>query len=382
LAAGRPLLALMALLGCIDVAAAQAVRRPQSAASLVRSSTPEAASGYVAAFDAWRATRQPKTAILAVRRGGETVFARGYNADPNQPTLIGSLSKAITAACVATLIRDEKISFTTKMRDTLAEFFRRYGRPIDARFEDVTIEQLLTHRSGLHDNREGDPFIGIRKERIAKHLAPDASPQPLLAAYLTQNPLVSAPGGAFAYSNTGYLALTAIIEERTGRQFKDYCREAVLAPLCLTGVRLHPDWRMLGGGGGWYISAGDYLAFLDIFDPSHPFLGKSVKAWIDAMRTHSGAKDERERYSLGMFTSARNGRWSIHHGGELSWRGRDAQGKPIAAIIGSSVGRSTDGIAVFVAATPKAYGGTQVAEMQEQAAYLRMDVARIAALRR
>jgi CubicO group peptidase (beta-lactamase class C family) len=38
-------------------------------------------------------------------------------------------------------------------------------------------------------------------------------------------------GGEFAYSGEGYMALQRLIEQRTGRRFADYMREAVLQPL-------------------------------------------------------------------------------------------------------------------------------------------------------
>jgi CubicO group peptidase (beta-lactamase class C family) len=165
---------------------------------------------------------------------------------------IGSMSKAVTAACVATLIRDGKLSFTTPMREALANFFRNSGHRLDPRFEDVTVEQLLTHRSGLHDNKADDPFMVVRKERIAEHLADIASPQPLLASYLSRYMLVNAPGSKYAYSNSGYLTLTAIIEERSGRPFEDYCRDKGRGPAAVS-VRAEPTEQ-------WEEQADAYLA--------------------------------------------------------------------------------------------------------------------------
>src|SRR3569623_778436 len=76
-------------------------------------------SRYGAVFDQWAARRQPNHAILVVRRDGKTVFAKGVRADPMAPTMIASLSKPITGACVATLIRDGKVGFTTRLREGL-----------------------------------------------------------------------------------------------------------------------------------------------------------------------------------------------------------------------------------------------------------------------
>src|SRR5262245_58506863 len=59
-------------------------------------------TSFEAVFDEWVARRQPRTAILVIRRGGHTVFQKGHNADPAKPTFIASLTKTITAACIAT----------------------------------------------------------------------------------------------------------------------------------------------------------------------------------------------------------------------------------------------------------------------------------------
>jgi len=173
----------------------QAANPATPVAQPARSAASRQNAAYAAAFDSWRAANDPQTAILVVGHHGKTVFAQAYNADADGQSLIGSMSKAITGACVASLIRDGKLSFITPMREALAEFFRRNGRPLDPRFEDVTVEQLLTHRSGLHDNSAQDPFMVVRHERIAQHQADVASPQPMLASYLSRNMLVNAPGG-------------------------------------------------------------------------------------------------------------------------------------------------------------------------------------------
>jgi CubicO group peptidase (beta-lactamase class C family) len=356
---------------------AQAAKPPTAIGPPDQSAAPAQETAYAAAFDAWRAAHDPQTAILVVGRGGKTVFARAHNTDASGPSLIGSMSKAVTAACVATLIRDRKLSFTTPMHEALADFFRSNGRPLDLRFEDVTIEQLLTHRSGLHDNRAGDPWSAILRERVARHLANVGSPQPLLALYLSKNMLAGTPGGAFAYSNTGYLALTAVIEERSGRPFEDYCHDKVFSPLGLASAQINPEWRIFGGAAGWYMTGADYLRFYEIFDPAHPFLGDVVKAWIDAVPGR-WRKTETEWYSLGVRTSAREGRWSVRHSGTLASAGSDEQGRPIAAVINSLASRTPSGTGIFIAVRPRPGAGDMGAEVFG----LHKEIAQIAAAQR
>ncbi len=311
---------------------------------------PQTVDAYSMVFDAWLAKRNPETAILVIRHNGKTVFSKGAGADPTKPTLIASLSKAITGACVATLIRDGKLKFDTPMREALSGFFKQHRRPADRRFESVTVEQLLMHRSGLTGNSDGDPIHAILRRRLSDGLAHVAAPQPLLARHL-KTKLLREPGSEESYSNTGYVALTAIIEERTGKTYESYCREAVFAKLGIE-ARLHPDWAMFSGTGGWFITGADYLKFLDIFDMAHPFLGDEVKNWIAQAQTRWDPNNNLTWYSLGVMTGGRDGTRSVSHTGLLNLRGKDLKRQPIAAVVSSAGVRNYNGIGTFIAITP------------------------------
>lgn len=312
--------------------------------------SPAADNPYAEIFDTWVAQHRPATALMLIRRGGRD-FVHTHNTDAARPTLIASMSKAITGAAIATLVRDGKLAFATPMREALAGYFRQYGPHSDARFADVTIEQLLVHRSGLAGNPDGDPIHRIRQRRGMQGLGHQASPQPLMAEQFAATPLRRPPGGEMVYSNTGYLTLSAIIEERSGKPYETYCREAVLRPLGLD-ARLHPDWAMSSGSGGWTITASNYLRLLEIFQASHSFLGDTAKAWIDAMRTKYSPENRGGWYSLGVFTAAGRGRWSVNHGGLLNSHIRDRAGRPVAIVVKSHAERRADGTAAFFAITP------------------------------
>ena len=91
-----------------------------------------------------------------------------------KPTLIASLSKAITGACVATLVRDGKLAFTTPLRDAMPQFFKQYGAPVDQRLYQATVEELLVHRAGLARQR--------RRRLDLRHLRQARQRRPWLAA--------------------------------------------------------------------------------------------------------------------------------------------------------------------------------------------------------
>lgn len=311
------------------------------------------ADPFQAAFDAWAQKYKPQTAFAMVQIAGRPVFAQTVNGDFANPTFIGSMSKAITGACIATLIGDGRLAFSTPMKEGLAGFFKKYGTPTDPRFYDVTVEQLLVHRAGLRGNPDGDPIHDMIRKRAEAGQGSDPNIAPMLAAHLSGNKLVREPGTAYAYSNTGYYALSQIIEEKSGRPYEDYCRAAVFEKLGPRGPRLHPEWRVLSGAGGWFVTPADYTAFLKIFDVNHPFLPKAAKDWIDAVRAKWPPADERGSwYSLGVNTHAVYGRWYVTHGGLLNSKGKDRAGKPIDAIVSSNAIRAADGTSLVYGMTP------------------------------
>jgi CubicO group peptidase (beta-lactamase class C family) len=333
-------------------------------ASAPARSQPQVANTYDRAFDAWVAKHKPTMAIAAVRRHGETVFLTGHNADPRAPSLIGSMSKPITGACIATLIRDGKLSFTTPLREALAGFFRRHGPPADRRLEGVTIEQLLTHRSGLAGNDENDPMQEMWRRRAAQGLAHLASPAPLLAEHF-KHPLAYEPGTHSSYTNTGFVVLTAVIEEASGKPYEAYCQEAVFAPLGITRARLHPDWAQFSGARGWIVTAEDYLAFLDVFDLKHPFLGDRVKDWVVAAETRWD-KDYRGQFEgLGIVTTIMPAGWQVMHSGILNFHGKASDERPIEAVILSHAYREPSGISAFHAMTPAVEDSPVLGELDQ-----------------
>ena len=350
----------------LDGAAAQSQASILPAPLHQAAQLPNTVDRYGMVFDAWVEKHQPKTAILVVRRDGKTVFTKGHNADPDKPTMIASLSKPITGACVATLIKDRKISFTTRVREALSRFFRRYGKPADPRLEQVTVEQLLVHRSGLVGNGENDPIYGVMNTRAYIGKGYLASIQAVLGEYLMKLHLIRKPGTQYVYSNTGYEVLSAMIEEQTGRPYEDYCREAVFGKLGIAEPKLDPNWRMLSGAGGWSIRGSDYLAFLDIFSPSHPFLSDTVKSWIDRAQTKWSPGNRDRWYALGVNVWAGSGRWTVSHGGILNSQGLDPNGQPTEASVVSHAYRSPDGKGVFIAVNWSPHAQADLDELREQ----------------
>src|ERR1043166_5574681 len=118
--------------------------------------TSEVPAAFGAALKTWAAKHRIKRAFVIVRRDGRVVYAsvRG-GADPGAPVHLASLSKAITAACIATLIRDGKLAFDTPVAAALAKFIAVHGKPRDRRLLRVTIGDVVTHRADRKSVVEG-----------------------------------------------------------------------------------------------------------------------------------------------------------------------------------------------------------------------------------
>jgi CubicO group peptidase (beta-lactamase class C family) len=109
--------------------------------------------------------------------------------------------------------------------------------PGDPRLSDVTVVRLLRHLGGWDRDVSGDPMFDDLA--IAKEFGrPLPIGQDDIIRHVAARPLDHAPGTTFAYSNYGYLLLGRIIERVTGRPYAAYVRDALLAPLGITRMRL------------------------------------------------------------------------------------------------------------------------------------------------
>ncbi len=121
----------------------------------------------------------------------------------------GSLTKVMTAVLALRLVAAGSLSL-----DDVA--FEVTG----ADHASISVLHLLTHTSGLA--REGEFGYWYSAD------FPDAT---ALAAYLVNAELRSLPGAKTRYSNIGFAALGAVIEQSTGQTFGDALRARVLLPL-------------------------------------------------------------------------------------------------------------------------------------------------------
>jgi CubicO group peptidase (beta-lactamase class C family) len=174
----------------------------------------------------------------AVLRGDEVVFAEAYGStddgpvDPDTEVDIASVSKQFTGVAIELLIDRGELLGDDLVGDLVPE-----AGPVAA---DVTVDELLTHTSGLVDYTE--LLDAEDEERTTQADAVEA-----IAASTP-----SGTRGTFDYSNSNYVLLAEVVEAVDGRTLPEFLEEEVFAPLELD-MALDPrsTWKQIGDGSVW-----------------------------------------------------------------------------------------------------------------------------------
>lgn len=150
---------------------------------------------------------------------------------------IGSDTKAITALLAAILVESNKLRWDS----TVAEVFPEIAGDMDHALKKATLQQLLSHSSGLPSDNEK---MGMVLEKSIAQGGNLDSMRYWLVRQWSAQPLASEPGKVFAYSNMGYLFAGAMIERATGRTWEELVAERIFDPLGLESAGFGPPARL------------------------------------------------------------------------------------------------------------------------------------------
>ncbi len=130
---------LFSLLVVVGGEAANAGPAAQAAAArpLALDETPKAFTQVLGGLG--RKAQGAHAASSCAGKAASYIAAASEAATPDGRYHLASLSKAVTGACIATLVRDGKLAYETPLAKALARFFTANGKPADARIERVTI---------------------------------------------------------------------------------------------------------------------------------------------------------------------------------------------------------------------------------------------------
>lgn len=160
---------------------------------------------------------------ILVARGDQVLLSKGYGAanlewdianTPSTKFRLGSITKQFTAASILLLEERGKL----KVEDPV----KKYLPDAPAAWDKITIQNLLTHTSGIPN------FTGFPEY-------PSIEPFPKKPAELVElfrsKPLDFPPGEKWSYSNSGYVLLGYLIEKISGESYEKFVQENIFAPL-------------------------------------------------------------------------------------------------------------------------------------------------------
>lgn len=235
---------------------------------------------------------------ILVAKDGRVIFQKSYGMAnhewgiPNSEKTkfhIASITKTFTAAAILRLEQQGKLKLSDPLSNYIPDFLNG---------ERITIEQMLTHTSGLPDFYSLPEYPTRKYQRVTL---------PELIAWVKTKPLDFLPGSKRSYSNTGYAFLAYIVEQVSGKAYDQYLGDEILKPAGMKdtgpfrddaiisdratgyqpafgdhGVRNAPayDKTILTGSGSLYSTAADLVAwsravasgkFVDLHKVEHPY---------------------------------------------------------------------------------------------------------------
>jgi CubicO group peptidase (beta-lactamase class C family) len=263
---------------------------------------------------------------VLVSREGQTLFNRGYGMAniehdiPNTPGTkfrLGSITKQFTAMAVLILHEQGKL----QLDDPIGKFLEDSPKAWDG----VTIHHLLTHTSGVHSYTSEPDYM--------KKMAYPETVKSMIARF-KDKPLDFAPGEKFAYSNSGYFLLGALIEKVSGTSYEAFLKQAIFEPLGMKDSGYDLPKTVLPRRASGYRRFGDKLENAEYLDMAQPYAAGSLYSTVEDLAKWDHALNEgkliskdsyvkmytpvKNDYAYGWAVTTFSGRKEIGHGGGIN----------------------------------------------------------------
>lgn len=268
-------------------------------------------------------TRYPSDgpgAVVVISKGGEVVYSQQFgmaDLEAGRPVsaktrfAIGSITKQFTAAAILLLAEQGYLKLTDPVKDYLPALSGAQG--------EITIEQVLTHTSGLPDY----PHIPSIRQRLRD----DLEPKEILDAVLAE-PLEFIPGKQVSYSNTGYFLLGQLIEAVSGQTYAAFLQEQIFEPLQMNETLVGDHRDVVPNRAQGYSSDAEDVIVNATYHSSSYAAGGIISTGHDLHRWMAGlwARDLLGQESLGLMFSNYTLANGIATGGGLGWERNEIGG--------------------------------------------------------
>lgn len=272
------------------------------------------------------------TILLA--REGRPFVGRGYGManfelhvanTPKTKFRIGSMTKQFTAMSILILQERGRLSAS----DSICKYIPQCPQA----WQEITIQQLMTHASGIHE------YLRLREFQQR------ASPLPVATVIeaLKTKPLGFKPGEKFSYSNSGYYIAGYIIERASGKTYEAFLQENIFKPLGMSDTGYDDFNQVLPNrAAGYSLEAGGKIVNAAYLDMSRPFAAgglystaEDLLRWDAALYTErlvsrksfetaldssvdATLKSLTGKYGYGWLTVQQAGRRAQVHAGEIN----------------------------------------------------------------
>ncbi len=270
----------------------------------------------------------PGATVLVVRNG-TILLRKGYGLanlatrkpmDAGMSMRIGSITKQFTAVSILMLVEQGKLKLSDDITTYLPDF-PTHGKHI-------TIEHLLTHTSGIvsYTNKPGFEATADK----------DMTPAEVINTF-KNDPLEFEPGTRFAYDNSGYFLLGAIIEKVSGQPYADFVEQHIFIPLQMTQTAYDGHERSRAKRASGYSRKDDKFVPARALSMTQPYAAGALVSTVDDLARWDAAvaggkligkaslakasapfhlaDGSSTGYGYGWFIGALQGRPTISHGG-------------------------------------------------------------------
>jgi CubicO group peptidase (beta-lactamase class C family) len=174
---------------------------------------------------------------IGIIKDTQVLFTKGYGAanldyeipiTSNSSFDIASVSKQFTAACIALLIIDGKVSLETPAAHFIPEL-KKYN-------DTIKVKHLIYNTSGIVDyfrlpRPDGKSWITFNYFDIDY----------CIKVSLSADTLSFKPETKWDYCNVNFMLLTKIVEKVSGQSFSEFSRQRLFAPLGMNNTLVNDD---------------------------------------------------------------------------------------------------------------------------------------------
>jgi CubicO group peptidase (beta-lactamase class C family) len=257
---------------------------------------------------------------VLVARGNRIVYENAFgiknaekqtNNDTNTLFRIYSVTKTFTSTVIFKLVEEKKLS----LDDRLSKFYPSFPKG-----DSITIQHLLTHKSGIYDYTQGNDMKDQSEASFIR--------------FLSAKPLDFSPGKGWRYSNSGYWLLGYIIQKVAGITYEEAVKRYIFLPCKMSHSGF--DFKTLRNSNkatGYEVFTSDKKKEAQDIDPPGPYAAGAIYSTVGDLYRYYKAQQAfqlisrqslykawtpdtiNKRYGFGWQLDSIDGKKAVSHGG-------------------------------------------------------------------